>query len=208
MGINPIDFNEIISLYNGTLFSYLPFKWLNWFLKYSAEKRLRQLVHLGCIESLSHSTASLGRNLTVHPVPIPCHELGATQQARQPRAPSSLALGTSRMGLLLWPSVRHSALLVKQNQPPLLLKFPLKTSTATEGFCKTRTDKCFILWPATSCECKFTTDGNIETVVHYLPISLQDFITNSWVSSASYWGRRGFEQKMGVEITMLRTLIN
>jgi len=94
----PIDFNEIISLYNGTLFSYLPFKWLNWFLKYSAEKRLRQLVHLGCIESLSHSTASLGRNLTAHPVPIPCHELGATQQARQPRAPSSLALGTSRDG--------------------------------------------------------------------------------------------------------------
>jgi len=49
----------------------------------------------------------VGRELKAHPVPTPCHGLAAPHQLRLPRAPSNLALSTSRDGhsQLLWAAV-------------------------------------------------------------------------------------------------------
>jgi len=51
--------------------------------------------------------AWVGRDLKDHVVPTPCHRLVATHQLRLPRAPSNLALSTSRDGAstALWAAV-------------------------------------------------------------------------------------------------------
>jgi len=67
----------------------------------------------GQVESYSHRMVWVGRELRAHPASTPAMDRAAPHQLRLPKAPSSLALSTSRDGAaqLLWaavPAPHHS----------------------------------------------------------------------------------------------------